>query len=157
MPSARERLVVIACLGGVAITHLADLPHKLLEAPYLAALFIGLISACTVLALAVVSERLGRAAVVAAGWLAVATIGGFVWSRVEGLPLIEDHVGDWSGVAGLASLVFEAGLVAVALRLAPSEDQVVADEPLELAVLEQQREQRRLQLLPQLAHLREQR
>ena len=43
MPSARTRLLVIACLGGVAITHLADLPHKLLEAPYLAALFIGLI------------------------------------------------------------------------------------------------------------------
>ena len=34
--SPRIRLLAIAALGGVAVTHLMDLPHKLMEAPYLA-------------------------------------------------------------------------------------------------------------------------
>jgi hypothetical protein len=153
--TARTRLIAIVCLGGVAITHLMDLPHKLMEAPYLAIAFCALITASTLLALAVVHEGGGRTAILLSGVLAAMTIAGFVVSRSVGLPLIEDHVGDWFGIAGVASLVFETVLVALAVRVA-LEDQVVADQPLELAVLEQQREQGGLELLPQFAHLGEQ-
>ena len=75
-PCSPPRLALIAVLSlrGVAMTHLADLPHKLAEARYLAALFMGLITTCTVLALAVITERFGRRALVASGWLAVATM-----------------------------------------------------------------------------------
>ena len=151
----RIRLAAIFSLGGVAITHLMDLPHKLMEAPYLAVLFCALITASTLLALAMVTEGFGRPALLASGLLSALTIAGYVLSRTAGLPMIEDHVGDWLAPAGLASLVFEGVLVVLALRAL--EDQVVAHQPLELAVLEQQRQQRGLELLPQLAHTGEQR
>jgi hypothetical protein len=153
------RLLAIASLGGVAVTHLMDLPHKLMEAPYLAVLFCALITASTLLSLAMVSEGAGRLALLASGALGALAIAGYVLSRSVGLPMIEDHVGDWLAPAGVASLLCEGVLVVLALRVlgAPSEDQVVAHQPLQLAVLEQQRQQGGLELLPQLPHLREQR
>jgi hypothetical protein len=141
------RLLASVSLGGVAITHLMDLPHKLEEAPYMAVLFCALITASTLLALAVVTEGGGRPAILFGGFISALTIVGFVLSRSIGLPMIEDHVGDWLEPAGVASLVFETILVGLALLVRPSEDQVVAHQPLELAVLEQQREERGLELV----------
>ena len=116
--SPHIRLVAIAALGGVAVTHLMDLPHKLMEAPYLAVLFCGLITASTFLSLAMVSESAGPFALMASGVLSALAIAGYVISRSAGLPLIEDHVGDWLAPAGVASLVCEGVLVALALRVA---------------------------------------
>jgi hypothetical protein len=123
------RLLAALSLGGVAVTHLMDLPHKLEEAPYMAVLFCALITASMLLALAVVSDGGGRPAILLAGGLSALTIVGFVLSRSIGLPMIEDHVGDWLEPAGVASLVFEGILVTMALALAVApalEDQVVA-------------------------------
>jgi hypothetical protein len=117
-PTPTTRLIAIFSLGGVAITHLMDLPHKLMEAPYLALLFCALITASTLLALAMVTDGAARPAIVASGVLSAATIAGFVVSRSVGLPMIEDHVGDWLAPAGIASLAFEATLVGLALRVA---------------------------------------
>src|SRR5215212_6481061 len=91
----RIRLAAIVSLGGVALTHLSDLPHKLMEAPYMAVLFCALITASTLLALAMVTEGAGRPALLASGVLSALAIGGYVISRSTGLPMIEDHVGNW--------------------------------------------------------------
>jgi hypothetical protein len=136
------RLTAIVSLGGVALTHLYDLPHKLTEAPYMAVLFCALITASTLLALALITDGYERPALLMAGALSALTIVGYVLSRSVGLPMIEDHVGEWLEPAGIASLMFEAFLVVLAVRVL--EDEVVTHQPLELAVLEQQGEQRRL-------------
>ena len=108
------RLTAAAGLLGVAFTHMLDLPHKLAEAPYLAALFVGLITAATVLAIAVLSERFCRSGAVAAGGLSALALAGYVASRTVGLPQLRDHVGDWASPAGVASLGFEVALVVLA-------------------------------------------
>ena len=50
----------------------------------------------------------------ASGVLSALAIAGYVISRSAGLPLIEDHVGDWLAPAGVASLVCEGVLVVLA-------------------------------------------
>ena len=88
-----------------------DLPHKLMEAPYLAVLFCALITASTLLSLAMVSESAGPFALLASGLLSALAIAGYVISRSAGLPLIEDHIGDWLAPARrrLAGLRGRAG------------------------------------------------
>jgi hypothetical protein len=108
------RGLAVVCLAGVAVTHLLDLPDKLEEAHYMAALFCALILASVILAGALVVDREADVALAAAGVLAAMTIGGYVLSRTVGLPQLEDHVGQWSDPVGIASLVFEATLVGLA-------------------------------------------
>jgi hypothetical protein len=127
-PTPRIRLLAIVSLGGVAVTHLMDLPHKLMEAPYLAVLFCGLITASTLLSLAMAGEAAARPALLASGVLSALAIAGYGLSRSVGLPLIEDHVGDWLAPAGVASLVFEGALVwlaAGALRRSDSRERAI--------------------------------
>jgi hypothetical protein len=118
--STVSRVAGAVCLAGVAVTHLIDLPDKLEEAHYMAALFCALIVASLVLATALLLGRRVRDAWLAAGVLAALTIAGFVASRTIGLPQLEDHVGVWGDPVGIASLVFEAALVALAAREVPT-------------------------------------
>jgi hypothetical protein len=118
-PSPATRAVAVVCLGGVAVTHLIDLPDKLDEAHYMAALFILLIAASLALLAVVVAGRRVDLALVAAGVLSAMTIAGYVLSRSVGLPQIEDHVGMWLDPDGIASLAFEATLVVLAAQVAP--------------------------------------
>lgn len=113
------RLTGAACLAGVAVTHVLDLPDKLAEAHYMAALFCALIVASLILAAALVLDRHTRLAFQAAGALAAATVAGYVLSRTVGLPQLEDHVGMWMDPIGIASLLFEASIVGLALHVAP--------------------------------------
>lgn len=110
------RSIAVPTLLGIAYVHVMDLPDKLEEAPYMAALFIGLIAICVVLAAALLCcgvER-GRLAWFAALVIAPATIIGFVLSRTVGLPELADHVGKWDAL-GLASLILEGVLILLAL------------------------------------------
>jgi hypothetical protein len=117
--STLVRSVGVVCLLGVAVTHLLDLPDKLQEAHYMAALFCGLIVASLGLAAALAAGWHARLALDTAGVLSALTMIGFVLSRTIGLPQIEDHVGQWGDPVGIASLVFEATLVALAAQTAP--------------------------------------
>jgi uncharacterized membrane protein len=110
-----DRLIGVTCLGGIAVTHLLDLPDKLEEAPYMAVMFCGLIAASAGLAIVLASRR--DAAIVWYLACAIATLplAGYVLSRSVALPQLEDHVGDWLNPAGVASLIFEVVLIAVSL------------------------------------------
>src|SRR3954447_11154312 len=118
-PSRAMRALAVVCLVGVAVTHLVDLPDKLQEAHYMAAMFCALIAASSVLAGAVASGRHVEAALLAAGVLSALTIVGYVLSRTVGLPQLEDHVGMWMDPAGIVSLVCEGTLVVLALGALP--------------------------------------
>lgn len=112
---AYDRVTAVVCLGGIAITHLTDLPEKIDEAPYMAVLFCGLIVSSAALGIFLATGR-GAAMV----WPLAAAVGalpliGYVVSRSVGLPQLEDHVGDWLNPAGVASLVFEAVLVVISV------------------------------------------
>ncbi len=113
------RLTGVVCLLGVAVTHLLDLPDKLEEARYMAAMFCGLIVASLVLAAALAAGRHVQLALCAAGALSALTIIGYVLSRTVGLPQLEDHVGAWIDPVGIASLLVELPLVALAVQALP--------------------------------------
>ena len=108
------RGLAILLLGGVALSHMADLPHKLTETPYMAYLFVGLISAALLLALAIAADV--RGSLDAAAAISLLTLAGYVVSRSSGLPGLADHVGDWVSTAGVVAFASETGLVALALR-----------------------------------------
>src|SRR4051794_23506556 len=115
MHSTAVRLTAAACLTGVAVTHVIDLPDKLAEAHYMAVLFCCLIIASLILAAALLVGRRVHDALLAGGVLAAMTIAGYVASRTIGLPQLEDHVGAWGDPVGIASLLFEGCLVVLAV------------------------------------------
>jgi hypothetical protein len=114
-PSA-VTLAGVACLAGIAVTHLADLSDKLREAHYMAALFCGLIVASLVLAGALLAGVKTREAWRAGAVLSALTIVGYVLSRSVGLPQLADHVGMWWDPWGVAAVICEAGLIALAVQ-----------------------------------------
>jgi hypothetical protein len=110
-----DRLIGVICLAGIAVTHLIDLPDKVEEAPYMAVMFCGLIAASAGLGIVLASRRDPAPVWPLAGLLAALPLTGYVLSRSVALPQLEDHVGDWLNPAGVASLVFEALLIAISL------------------------------------------
>ena len=110
-----DRVIGVVCLGGIAVTHLTDLPDKIEEAPYMAVLFCGLIVASTGLGIVLASRPSPEIVWPLAGAVAALPLTGYVLSRSVALPQLEDHVGDWLNPAGLASLVFEAVLIALSV------------------------------------------
>jgi hypothetical protein len=106
----------ILCLAGIVVSHLADLPDKLEEAHYMAALFIALIAASIVLATALLAGWRTRDAWRIGSVLSALTIIGYVLSRAVGLPQLEDHVGMWLDPWGIVALACETGFIALALR-----------------------------------------
>ena len=112
---AYDRLIAVTCLGGIAVTHLTDLPEKIEEAPYMAVMFCGLIAASAGLAIVLARSRNPAVAWPLAGAVAALPLTGYVLSRSVALPQLEDHVGDWTNPAGVASLVFEAVLIVLSL------------------------------------------
>src|SRR3954451_20620453 len=128
-PSPAVRCVAVLGLVGVALTHLVDLPDKLEEAHYMAAMFCALIGASIVLAGALATGRHVEAALLAGGALSALTIVGYVPSRTVGLPQLEDHVGMWMDPAGIVSLVCEGTLVVLALAALPLPSLELHGEP----------------------------
>jgi hypothetical protein len=110
-----DRVIGVICLGGIAVTHLTDLPEKIEEAPYMAVMFCALIVASAGLAILLASRRNPAIAWPLAGAVAALPLTGYVLSRSVALPQLEDHVGDWVSPAGVASLIFEAVLITLSV------------------------------------------
>ena len=112
------RVATVACLVGVAVTHLLDLQDKLDEAPYLAVLFIALIVASYAAAfLFAIAPRIPDAVWKLCALMAVGPIVGYFISRSPiGLPQIADHRGHWADPFGTASIVFEGMLLALSIE-----------------------------------------
>ena len=109
---AHDRGIAVVCLAAIAVTHLADLPEKIEEAPYMAVLFCGLIAASAGLGILFASGRNDAMVLwLTAGAVALMPLIGYVLSRSVGLPQLEDHVGDWLNPAGVVSIAAEAVLV----------------------------------------------
>jgi hypothetical protein len=78
-------------------------------------LYMALIAGCVVAGTAVPFHR-SRAALLAAAGLAANVIAAFVLDRTAGLPSATGDIGNWLEPLGLASLVVEGLVVAIALR-----------------------------------------
>jgi hypothetical protein len=108
-------MIGVICFGGIAVTHLTDLPEKAEEAPYMAVLFCGLIVSSAGLGILLASGRNPGVVWPLAGAVAALPLIGYGLSRSVALPQLEDHVADWLNPAGVASVVFEAVVVVVSI------------------------------------------
>ena len=107
------RGVAVVGLAGVALIHLLDSLGKFQETPYMGWMYIGLIAASLATAFALVrtsDTRVWTAALV----LPASAIAGFVLTRTVGLPLATEDIGNWGEPLGMASLLVEGSLVALA-------------------------------------------
>ena len=111
---AAIRGTVVVGLAGIAVIHAVDGVGKWSEVRYMFWLYMALIVSALVTAGAVLFTR-SRGALLAAGGLAASVFAGYVLSRTTGLPSATDDIGNWTEPLGLASLVVEGCVVAVAL------------------------------------------
>jgi hypothetical protein len=100
--------------AGIAVIHAVDGVGKWAEVRYMFWMYMALIVAALATAAAVLFTR-SRLALVAAAGIAASAFAGYVLSRTTGLPNAMDDVGNWTEPLGLASLVVEGCVVAVAL------------------------------------------
>lgn len=110
-PQRRPLAIAALVAAGVHVPVIA--PH-LDEAPYMGVLFVVLVVACTVLAVAVLVRD--AAAVYA---LALLTCGlavvGYVATRLIAFPMLADDVGNWLEPLGVAAVVAELVVVGCAV------------------------------------------
>ena len=111
---AAVRGTIVVGLAAVAVIHAVDSVGKWSEVRYMFWMYIALIAGSLVTAGAVLFTR-SRATLLAAAGLAAGAVAGYVLSRTTGLPNATDDVGNWTEPLGLASLVVEGCIVAVAL------------------------------------------
>jgi hypothetical protein len=110
-----RRGIVAAGLLGIAAVHLADLPGKMSEVPYLGWAYIGLIVASLILA-ELVTTRSDRRLMAASAGLSAAVFIGFVINRTIGMPMATDDIGNWTEALGMVSLLIEATVIWVGTR-----------------------------------------
>jgi hypothetical protein len=110
-----RRALVAAGLFGIAAVHLADLPGKMQEVPYLGWAYIGLIAASLVLA-ELVTTRADRRLMAASAGLSTAVLLGFVINRTIGMPNAMDDIGNWTEPLGMISLLIEAAVIWIGAR-----------------------------------------
>ena len=107
------RWAAIAALAATAGIHIALVPQHLREAPYAGMLFLALGMAA--LAIAVLLARSDRPlAWLGAGALSLTAVLGYLVSRSVGLPSMSDDVGDWLNPLGVAAVVCETIVAALA-------------------------------------------
>jgi hypothetical protein len=111
---AAIRGTVVVGLAGVAVIHAVDSVGKWSEVRYMFWMYMALIAGALLTAGAVLFTR-SRAALLAAAGVAAGAFAGYVLSRTTGLPNATDDIGNWTEPLGLASLVVEGCVVAVAL------------------------------------------
>lgn len=108
------RWLAASALAGIATVHIADLPHQLHVAGYIAAGYVALIATSAVLAVRLLkgpSEWEWNAAL----GLGVAAVMAYVASRTVGLPLDRADIGNWAEPLGIAALLTEAGVALFAV------------------------------------------
>jgi hypothetical protein len=110
-----RRALVAAGLFGIAAAHLADLPGKMQEVPYLGWAYIGLIATSLVLA-ELVTTRADRRLMAASAGLSAAVLVGFVINRTIGMPNATDDIGNWTEPLGMISLLIEAAVIWIGAR-----------------------------------------
>ena len=101
------RVIGVVALGGVGLIHFIDLFSKWDETRYVAWLYIALLAGLVVASWLLLTGRHVAGWACAAG-LATATIGGYIVSRVWGLPNAGGDIGNWTEPLGAASLFVEA-------------------------------------------------
>ena len=111
---AAIRGTVVVGLAGIAVIHAVDSVGKWSEVRYMFWMYMALIVGALATGGAVLFTR-SRAALLAAGGVAAGAFAGYVLSRTTGLPNATDDIGNWTEPLGLASLVVEGSVVAVAL------------------------------------------
>jgi hypothetical protein len=111
---AAVRGTIVVGLAGIAVIHAVDSVGKWSEVRYMFWMYMALIVGSLATAGAVLFTR-SRAAVPAAAALAASAFVGYVLSRTTGLPNATDDIGNWTEPLGLASLIVEGSVVAVAL------------------------------------------
>ena len=110
-----QRAAVVVALGGIALVHLLDVEDRLAEVPYIGWLFVAIIVASLAVASLLIRSD-DRRAWAAAGLIAGATIMGYVVTRTIGMPNDGgDDIGNWTEPLGLASLMVEGIVVALAV------------------------------------------
>ena len=100
-------VVGVVALGGIGLIHFLDLFSKWDETRYVAWLFIALLVGLVVASWLLLTGR-HVAGWACAGGLAASTIGGYIVSRVWGLPNAGGDIGNWTEPLGAASLFVEA-------------------------------------------------
>ena len=134
------RATGILALMGIAVIHLVQLVPTFEATPLLGASFVVLIAAALAVGARLTSTRLSATQLwlpVAA--LAVAAIGGYVFTRVVSTPLDNQDVGNWACMLGIAALFVEGLLVALAayaMSAVPRRRGVVSSVELEVKVPE---------------------
>jgi hypothetical protein len=101
-------------LGGIAVIHAVDGVGKWSEARYLFWMYMALIVAAIVTAAGVLFSHSPRWLLAAAA-VAASVFAGYVINRTVGLPNATDDIGNWTEPLGLASLVVEGCVIAVAM------------------------------------------
>jgi hypothetical protein len=101
-------------LAGIAVIHAVDSVGKWSESPYIFWMYMGLIASAIAIGGAVLFSH-SRVPVLAAAGLAGAVLAGYVINRTVGLPNATGDIGNWTEPLGLASMVVEALVLAVAV------------------------------------------
>lgn len=108
------RAAVASGLVGLAVIHALDSVGKWSEVRYVFWLYMAACVGALVVGGWVLFTR-SRLSLLAAAALAASVLAGYVVSRTVGLPNAADDIGNWTEPLGLASMVIEASIVAVAL------------------------------------------
>jgi hypothetical protein len=117
-----QRASAVVGLGGIALVHLLDVEDRLTEVPYIGWLFVALIGVSLGLAAALIRSD-DRRVWLAAGLMAGATIGGYVITRTVGMPNDGGaDIGNWTEPLGMASLMIEGVVVALAFSRLAAKD-----------------------------------
>jgi len=107
------RALAVVGLLGIALIHVLDAIPTFSELPYKGWLYVALIISALAVAAMLVRSGSRRVWALAVG-LVAASILAFVFSRTVGLPSAPDDVGNWSEPLGVAALLVEGPVLAVA-------------------------------------------
>jgi hypothetical protein len=110
---ASVRATLAVGLGGIAVIHAVDSVGKWTETRYIFWMYMALIASVVIVAGGVLFDQSPRWLLAAAA-AAASVMAGFVINRTVGLPNATDDIGNWTEPLGLASLVVEGLVIAVA-------------------------------------------
>src|SRR3954453_2462514 len=101
-------------LGGIAVIHAVDGVGKWSDTRCIFWMYMALIAAAVITAAGVLFSHSPRWLLAAAG-LAATVFAGYVINRTFGLPQATDDIGNWTEPLGLASLLVEGFVIAIAV------------------------------------------